>query len=108
MTNTVPWLYLTLVVVFLVLCAIVAGLFLLRYKLTKESEAGTSLKLSDLLMLGSASWARGTRMDLGWQKNLERPSELHSELATREVPDAAAPVKEPSRSPAPPLKLGTS
>jgi hypothetical protein len=52
------------------------GLLLLRYKLTKESEPGSSLKITDLLLMGSSSWARGTNMDVEWRQNASRqPSE---------------------------------
>jgi hypothetical protein len=56
----------------LVVCLLALGLLALRLLLNKNAEPGTSLRLTDLLMMGSACWAQGTRADLEWRRELER------------------------------------
>jgi hypothetical protein len=92
MTNMSSGIQFAIVLILLVLCPLAAGLLLLRYKLTKESEAGTSLKLTDLLMLGSASWARGTRMDLEWRQKASALDHADGTQVSHEVAAAPAPA----------------
>jgi hypothetical protein len=61
--------------------AAMIALLLLRYKLKKEAEPGSNLKLTDLLLMGSSSWAKGTNMDVEWrQSECHQPAENQDKL----------------------------
>jgi hypothetical protein len=92
MESIVSRMDLAILFVLLVVCPIAAGLLFLRYKLTKESEPGSKLRLTDLLMLASASWTCGTRMDLEWKRPLDTGREIPEGtpvVAPTEVPVAS-------------------